>query len=97
MSYSATWSDPNNHQTNLESGDVLYAATVRQAWMQVFQWLGTQHVHKGRDGDGPLWPITPIQDFKTLAFYNPVSWNGPGPSDEDAQSTMMEADILDNP
>lgn len=74
MSYNSLWTDPNNEETNLQSGDVLYAEVIRRAWMQVLQWLGNDHVHKGRDGDGPEWPIVPITDFKTLTFYNPVSW-----------------------
>lgn len=77
MSYNATWSDPDNHQTNLESGDVLYEGTIREGWMNVLKWLGTEHVHRGRDGDGPQWPTASISDHKTWTFYNSVAWNGP--------------------
>lgn len=75
MSYTSKWTDPDANEANLESGDILYEQTIRAAWMQVIKWLGLEHVHNGRPGDGPQWPITPIEDFKTLAFYNSVSWN----------------------
>lgn len=76
MPIDPVWSDPDEHETNLQSGDVLYEAVIRHAWLEVQQWLGNEHVHRGRDGDGPLWPIASIEDHKRWIFYNSVSWNG---------------------
>lgn len=92
MVYDSTWTDPDENQTNLESGDILYAETIAQAWMQVEQWLGNDHVHYTALGDGPLWETTPIEDFKTLIFYNPVSWNGPDPEEESTYWSLGEDD-----
>lgn len=94
MSYLSQWTDPNNEESNLQSGDVLYEASIRRAWMQVLQWLGADHVHRGRDGDGPLWPIAVTLDHKIWSFYNPLSWSNPKfTNDEASHWVMMDEDI----